>query len=204
MVLIILIIPPRGRLDDSTLVLPSTELRVPAGPSAIRLSMDPNLQTTPLADSSNLKGAIMTCSDVMTKNPACCVPTDSVSRVAKIMKTQDVGSVPVCENQQNHKLIGIVTDRDLALQVVAEGHDANRTRVQDVMTKTPFTCHPEDDIHTALEAMQKKQVRRVPVVDRNGQLVGIIAQADIATRSAAPEDTAKTVGEISKHAARAA
>ena len=145
----------------------------------------------------------MTCSQVMTKDPSCCVPADSASRVAKVMKTEDVGSIPVCENRHSRKLVGIVTDRDLALYVVGEGRDAN-TPVQDVMTRDPFTCSPEDDVQSALDAMEKHQVRRIPVVDRNGQLAGIIAQADIATRCEAPEKTAEMIEEISKPAVRAA
>jgi CBS domain-containing protein len=140
----------------------------------------------------------MTCADVMTKNPTCCVPTDSASRVAKIMKTEDVGSIPVCESRQSRKLAGIVTDRDLAMHVVAEARDSNTTLVQDVMTKDPIACSPEDDLQKALETMQIHQVRRIPVVDRGGQLVGIIAQADIATRAGEPRKTAETVKEISK------
>ncbi|HLI83717.1 MAG TPA: CBS domain-containing protein [Bryobacteraceae bacterium] len=140
----------------------------------------------------------------MTKDPACCVATDSASRVAKIMKKEDVGSIPVCESRRNHKLIGIVTDRDLALHVVAEGRDAGSTLVEDVMTRDPFTCSPEDDIQTAIDAMEKHQVRRIPVVDEDGQLVGIIAQADIAIRSEARSKIAEVVEEISRPATRAA
>jgi CBS domain-containing protein len=146
----------------------------------------------------------MICADVMTKDPACCVPSDSASRVGKIMKTEDVGSVPVCESRQSRKLVGIVTDRDLALLVVAEGRDANGTVVEHVMTSDPFTCSPEDDIEKALDAMETHQIRRVPVVDRRGQLLGIISQADIATRSESPEKTAEIVEEISKPSTRAA
>jgi len=143
----------------------------------------------------------MTCADVMTKDPACCVPADSASRVAKIMKTEDVGSVPVCESRQSHKLAGIVTDRDLAIHIVAEGRDANRTPVKEVMTTDPVTCSPEDDLQKAIDAMQSHKVRRIPVVNRSGELVGIIAQADIAIRLNQPEKTAETVEEISKPAA---
>lgn len=140
----------------------------------------------------------MTCSDVMTKDPACCVPTDTASRAAKIMKTEDVGSIPVCESRQTHNLVGIVTDRDLALQVVAEGRDAGSTLVQDIMTRDPITCSPQDDVQKVLDAMESHQVRRIPVVDRSGHLVGIIAQADIATRCHQPEKTAEVVEEVSK------
>src|SRR5262245_968816 len=108
----------------------------------------------------------MNCADVMTKDPACCAPSDTASRVAKIMKTEDVGSIPVCESRQNRKLVGIVTDRDLAIHVVAEGRDPNSTLVQDVMTKDPVTCSPQDDIQKVLDAMQSHKVRRIPVVDR--------------------------------------
>jgi CBS domain-containing protein len=141
---------------------------------------------------------MMTCSDVMTKDPACCVPTDSASRVAKIMKTENVGSIPVCESRQSRRLIGIVTDRDLALHVVAEGRDATGTLVQDVMSKEPISCSPQDNLQMALDAMQSHQVRRIPVVDRGGQLIGIIAQADIATRYDDPKKTAETLEEISR------
>ena len=139
----------------------------------------------------------MTCEDLMTKEPVWCVPNDSAARVAKVMKTEDVGSIPICDSRHNRKLVGIITDRDLALYVVAEGRDAS-TPVQNVMTREPFTCKPEDDLQNALYAMQRHQVRRIPVVDGNGQLLGIIAQADIATRGEEPEKTAETVEEISR------
>jgi CBS domain-containing protein len=140
----------------------------------------------------------MKCVDIMTSDPACCPPTESTAKVAKMMRAEDVGSIPVCDNDQSRRLLGIVTDRDLALHVVAEGRDPHTTRVQDVMTTKPLTCHPEDDLRTALDAMQKYQVRRIPVVDQSGHLLGIISQADIAIRAEAPDQTADTVGEISK------
>ena len=114
------------------------------------------------------------------------------------MKTENVGSIPVCEGRQSRRLIGIVTDRDLALQVVAEGRDPNGTVVQDVMTRDPITCSPEDSLEDALEAMQNRQIRRIPVINREWRLVGIIAQADIATRSRQRDKTAETVEQISK------
>jgi CBS domain-containing protein len=141
----------------------------------------------------------------MTKDPACCVPTDTAARVAKVMKMENVGSLPVCESRKTRKLIGIVTDRDLALHVVAEERDASSTLVQDVMTKEPITCRAQDNLDKAVDGMQSHQVRRVPVTDQNGLLIGIIAQADIATRSCSPEVTAETVEEISRpSSARAA
>jgi CBS domain-containing protein len=140
----------------------------------------------------------MTCREVMTKDPTFCVPSDTVANAAEIMRAENVGSVPVCESAQSRKLVGIVTDRDLALLVVAECRDATRTKVQEVMTSNPYICHVDDDLQKVLDTMQLKQVRRVPLVDKNDRLVGIIAQADIATRSGEPEITAEVVEEISK------
>jgi CBS domain-containing protein len=108
--------------------------------------------------------------------------------------------MPVVDNFQTRKLIGIVTDRDLAMKVVAESRDSRITRVQDVMTRKIATCHPEDDLQKALDAMTANQVRRIPVVDANGSIVGIIAQADVATRQENPTKTAEVVEEISKPA----
>ena len=146
----------------------------------------------------------MRCEQVMTKDPVCCVPGDSVVRAAKLMKTEDAGSIPVCEGRESRKLVGIITDRDLAIQVVAAGHDPNSVKIQDVMTKNPFTCHPGDNLQNAVEAMERHQVRRIPIVNDRGELIGIIAQADVATRAAEPEQTAELVQEVSRSGARAA
>lgn len=142
----------------------------------------------------------MICADVMTREPACCELGDTAAGAARIMKTEDVGAVPVCMNAQTRKLVGIVTDRDIALYVVAKGRDPNHTQVASVMTRNPFTCRPEDDLQTALNVMESRQVRRVPVVDDDGQLVGIIAQADVATRTRAAAKKAEMVEQISKPA----
>jgi CBS domain-containing protein len=141
-----------------------------------------------------------TCGDVMTADPVCCLGSDSVDKVAQMMRTEDVGPMPVVDNFQTRKLVGIVTDRDLAMKVVAEGRDNHMTRVRDVMTRDVATCHPEDDLQKALDAMATHQVRRIPVVDKDNAIVGIIAQADIATRQENPVKTSEVVEEISKPA----
>lgn len=140
------------------------------------------------------------CSDLMTKDVTCCVREDMVNTVAQSMKAQDVGAMPVVDSHEKHKLIGIVTDRDLALKVVAEGLDSRKTKVADVMSSKMVVCKTGDDWQLALDAMAKHQLRRIPVVDDQGKIVGIIAQADVATRSDKPEATAKVVEEISKAA----
>lgn len=138
------------------------------------------------------------CRDVMSKDPSCCVPSDTAADAAQLMKRMDVGPVPVVTDQQSKKLVGIVTDRDLALKVVAEGRDARRTKLEDIMTQPVLECSPDDTLDQALEAMEKRQVRRIPVTDNTGRIVGIIAQADIALRVREARKIAEVVEEVSK------
>ena len=138
------------------------------------------------------------CSEVMTREPACCEPGDSVSRVAGIMKSHDVGSVPVVESHEDKKLIGIVTDRDLVLKVLAEGSDVDKATVRDAMTPSPASCNMTDPIDKAVKLMSERQVRRMPIVDDQGRLAGIIAQADVATRVSRDATTGELVEAISE------
>jgi len=141
---------------------------------------------------------MITCEQIMTKNPTCCLATDTVDRVAQLMKAEDVGAVPVINSPQGQKLLGILTDRDLAVKVVAEERVPQATRVAEVMSANPVTCRNTDNVQQAVSAMALAQVRRVPIVDETNRVVGIIAQADIATRLADPTQTAVVVEEISK------
>lgn len=134
----------------------------------------------------------------MTKNPVCATPDDDVAKVARLMRDNDIGPVPIIESTTSKRLVGIVTDRDLALKVVAEGRDPSTTRVRDVMTEDVVTCRADDEVEDTLQAMSKNQLRRILVVDENDMLVGIIAQADIATRMNEPEKTGEVVKEISE------
>ena len=138
------------------------------------------------------------CSEVMTKHVVCCLPDDMVSEVAQLMKREDVGPIPVVEDIETKKLVGIVTDRDLALKIVAEERDPKSTKVKEVMTRDLVTCKADDDIKKAIDAMVKHQLRRIPVVENGNKVVGIIAQADVATRLDQPKRTAEVVKEISK------
>lgn len=141
---------------------------------------------------------MLKCSVVMTGNPKCCLPSDTVSTAAKMMRDENVGSIPVVEDQQSKNLIGIITDRDLALQVVANVCDSSSTKVADVMTRQVVTCRADDDLQVAMDAMSSHQLRRIPVVDSSNRIVGIISQADVATRIDEPDATAKVVKEISQ------
>lgn len=116
--------------------------------------------------------------DLMTPNPVCCSPSDSVQDAARLMGSYEVGSLPVVEAKENGRPVGIVTDRDLAIGALAEGRiDA---RVGDVMTPNPFTVGENDDVADVNRVMAERQVRRVPVVNDEGAVVGIVAQADLA------------------------
>jgi len=138
------------------------------------------------------------CSDVMTSELVYSSPNDLVSDVAHLMKMEDIGPVLIVDDSNGRKLIGIVTDRDLALKVVGEGLDPNETKVDEVMTTEVITCRAEDDVQKAMQSMAQYQLRRIPVVDDQGMLVGIISQADVATRVNEPKKTGEVVKEISK------
>ena len=139
------------------------------------------------------------CNEVMTKYPICCLPTDSAAKAADLMKNGNFGSLPVIENEQSQNLVGIVTDRDLALTIVAEGRDAISTSVDAVMTYKVVSCLADDDLQKALDAMAKQKLRRIPIVDHHNRIVGIITQADVATRINQPEKTAEMVKKISQN-----
>ena len=139
-----------------------------------------------------------TCADIMTPNPYFCLPIDNVISVAELMKRENVGSVPVVDNDKAQKLIGIITDRDLALKVVGEGLEAKSTNVEAVMTRKVVTCRTDDELQVALDAMSEKQLRRIVIVDNVNKVLGIISQADVATRANQPEKTAEVVKDISQ------
>jgi CBS domain-containing protein len=135
------------------------------------------------------------CQDVMTKNPATCAPQAPVTEAARLMEREGVGAIPICDNG---RLEGIVTDRDIAVRVVAGGLNPQQTKIQEVMTRNPDCVKADDSIDRALEVMESRQVRRIPVIDGGGRLVGIIAQADIATRLGDDHATGEVVEAISK------
>jgi CBS domain-containing protein len=114
------------------------------------------------------------------------------------MKNEDVGSVPVVEDETSRKLVGIITDRDIVIGAVADGKDTRVVTVDELMSRNPVTCRPDDPIQSAFDRMSQHQVRRLPIVDGKDRVVGIIAQADIATKLDQPEKTADVVEDISQ------
>ena len=133
------------------------------------------------------------CREVMTKDPASCSASETVTKVAGLMKQHDVGSVPVVEAD---RLVGIVTDRDIVLKVVAGGRNPEQAAVKEAMTPNPVSCKEDDDLEYALRLMKERQVRRMPIVDGGGRLTGIIAQADVATRVNKDAKTGEPVAPI--------
>jgi CBS domain-containing protein len=131
--------------------------------------------------------------DLMTENPSSCERGTPVAEAAKVMARENVGSVPVVEGG---RLLGVVTDRDLVVRLLAEGRDPQSTTVGEIASTEPVTLSPDDELDKALQLLARHQVRRLPVVEGE-RLVGIVAQADIA-RHADEVQTGEVVEEISK------
>ena len=132
--------------------------------------------------------------DVMTSNP-CTIDADKdIVYAAKMLKDEDVGVAPIVEGDQ---LIGVLTDRDIAIKVVAEGRDPQTTKVRDIASKDIVTIDPQQNLDEALRLMAQHQVRRLPVVEEDGKVVGIVAQADIAL-AGDDKKTGEVVEQISR------
>ena len=137
--------------------------------------------------------------EIMSKDPRTVTPDLTVREAARLMKDEDVGVLPVVEAQGSDKrLVGMVTDRDIAIRVVAEGRTGDEARVRDIMSGSPKTCRENDNVDDVLELMGREQVRRVPVVDDRGSLVGIIAQADVAREARDENKVEDTIEKISE------
>jgi len=126
--------------------------------------------------------------EVMTSNPRSVEADKSVVDAAKLMREEDVGLVPVVEGD---RLVGTLTDRDVAVRVVAEGRDPQSTSVREVASTDLVTVDPQQDLDEALRLMAEHQVRRIPVVEEDGRLVGVVAQADVAR-----QDDDQRTGEV--------
>lgn len=139
----------------------------------------------------------MTCQELMTPMPTCCLADNTLTEVASMMKRDDVGAIPVIRDD-GRELLGVVTDRDIVVKAVADGLDPAQTAVSSVMSPDPICCDVDDEVDTALELMTSHQIRRVPVINDRREVVGIISQADVATRLQDPQETAEVVEAISQ------
>jgi CBS domain-containing protein len=136
--------------------------------------------------------------EIMTTNPAWVTPDTPVRDAARLMKDQDVGLLPVVDRDESKHLLGVITDRDIAVRYVADSDISMSKSVRDVMTHDVTTCQPDNDVDDAMDLMGKEQVRRIPIVDERGSLVGVVAQADIMLQAKDGKAAKKTVEKISK------
>jgi len=133
--------------------------------------------------------------DVMTPNPQCVSEKDTVRDAARIMKEQDTGVVPVVDGK---KVVGLITDRDIVIRCVAEGKNPLDARVSDVMTKSVRKVKEDATINEVLTMMSSAEIRRLPVVDRNDDLVGIVSIGDIAMEGKQDGKVGQAVEQISQ------
>ncbi|AFZ67712.1 CBS domain-containing protein [Deinococcus peraridilitoris] len=134
---------------------------------------------------------------VMTNDPVCCTPDTNLRDVAAMMVEYDCGSVPVVENYDNMRAVGVVTDRDITVRTVAAGKNPLECCAQDAMTDTVVSISPEADLMDAIRLMEETKVRRLPVTSANGAVVGMVAQADV-IRNVDNEDAGLVVREVSR------
>ena len=132
--------------------------------------------------------------EVMTERPRCVTLETPISEAAQLMESEDVGSLPVIEDDQ---LAGMVTDRDIVIRAVAKGKDPRGMPVREVASRELVTVYADDDLANALQKMASEQVRRLPVVDEENRLVGVLAQADVALGA-----KEKAVGEVVEEISR--
>jgi CBS domain-containing protein len=135
--------------------------------------------------------------EIMTRDVECVGPDCTLQEAASRMKALDVGPLPVCEKD---RLLGMITDRDIAVRAVAEGHDPRTERVRDAMTRDITCCHEDQEIQEAARLMNSKQIRRLAVLNRDQRLVGIVSLADLAVGSGSEQWVGHTLEGISQPA----
>ena len=135
--------------------------------------------------------------EMMTGEPVCCTPEDTAQKVARILRDQNIGALPVVLDQQSRTLLGMITDRDLCCNVVADGLDPRTTKIEKMISLSPVTCREGENIDECERLMQSHQLRRIPVVDSEERCIGIVSQADLALREK-PEKVSRTLAEISR------
>jgi CBS domain-containing protein len=137
--------------------------------------------------------------EIMTATPACCTPDATASHAAQMMKEQDTGIIPIVESEYSRKVIGVVTDRDLCLMVVAEGRNPESVTVKEVMTSDVIACRPDADVEKAVALMRENRIRRIPVLDADWMILGIVSMADLLQRSDLPSgETHQTMKKVTE------
>ena len=144
----------------------------------------------------------MKAQDIMAKDPRCVTPQTSVQEAASLMKAEDVGALPVVESESSKRLVGMVTDRDIAIRIVADGRDPRSTTVREAMSKGATTARAGDSVEDVMQVMGREQVRRIPIVDDHEELVGIVSQADVVRKASSDRKAENTVEKISEPGGR--
>ena len=141
-------------------------------------------------------------SELMTPDPACCTPQTPIPEVARLMVRHDCGAIPVVENESTRRLLGIITDRDIVCRLVAKDIPVEQATAEQAMTDEVATLTQDATLNDCVHLMSCEKVRRVPVVDGNGRVLGIVAQADLARAGAdepqLEEELTDAVEEISE------
>lgn len=133
--------------------------------------------------------------EAMHKNATWVAPTTSISEIARIMKEQDIGAVPVGEND---RLIGMVTDRDISIRALPNGRDVSSLTARDVMSPGISYCRTEDAVEDAVQMMERKKIRRLPVIDANKRMVGMLSVGDV-SHSGDEDLTGELMQAVSDH-----
>ena len=145
----------------------------------------------------------MKAQDIMAKNPRCVTPRTTVQEAARLMKSEDVGSLPVLRDDGSRKLVGVITDRDITIRVVAEGRNAENCVVEDVMSKNNLaTARTNDSVEDVMKVMGKEQVRRIPIVNESDEVVGVVSQADVVRKADSDVRAERTIEKISEPGGR--
>lgn len=141
----------------------------------------------------------MKAQDIMAKNPRSVTPRTPIQEAARLMKSEDVGALPVVESEGSRRLVGMITDRDIATRIVAEGRNVGGSTVQEAMSSGRLaTARADDSVEDVMEIMGTEQVRRIPIVDEREELVGVVSQADVVLKASSDRKAEKTVEKISE------
>jgi CBS domain-containing protein len=139
--------------------------------------------------------------ELMTKDPACCTPDASLDQVAGLMTEYNVGSIPIVDSSDCKKIVGLITDRDIITRTVAKGKNPLEFKAREIMSTSVVTAKEDDDVRDVTRLMEDRMIRRVPVVDDDGCVRGMVAQADIALKTS-DKTTADVVQSISQPSQR--
>ena len=141
----------------------------------------------------------MKAQDIMAKNPRSVTPRTPIQEAARLMKSEDVGALPVVESEGSRRLVGMITDRDIAIRVVAEGKNVDGCVVQEAMSAGRIaTARADDSIEDVMDRMGTEQVRRIPIVDDRQELIGVVSQADVVLKASSDKKAERTVEKISE------